>query len=259
MESMSFFSAASSRDFSLMTFAVPLRWEELTFLTLNAVRIASFMWFSHIPHIIPSIFKSVSYRNVKITDCMIPYWPDAPDTYTVPPELAHIVAYDKEVHALRLISSVTAKEARSIFERDTIPENEFNILKKIIYRFVDYCAMGYVRVPHEIPEFVLDFSHGDYVDDERNRSLDDTDAKLVALRRRVGADLWSVTVMLVNGRKESPVKANRCIFQAKLKVSSENNDFVFAESNPHADTTAMDSEEQSLDLLYRHKKYTELA
>lgn len=195
-----------------------------------------------------------TYRNAKITDCMIPYWPDDPDTYTVPPELAHIVAYDKEVHALRLISSVTAKEARSIFERDTIPENELNILKKIIYRFVDYCAMGYVRVPHEIPEFVLDFSHGDYVDDERNRSLDDTDAKLVALRRRVGADLWSVTVMLVNGRKESPVKANRCIFQAKLKVSSENNDFVFAESNPHADTTAMDSEEQSLDLLYRHKK-----
>ena len=195
-----------------------------------------------------------TYRNAKIPDCMIPYWPDDPNTYTVPPELAHIVAYDKEVHALRLISSVTAKEARSIFERDTIPENEFNILKKIIYRFVDYCAMGYVRVPHEISEFVLDFSHGDYVDDERNRSLDDTDAKLVALRRRIGADLWSVTVMLVNGRKESPVKANRCIFQAKLKVSSENNDFVFAESNPHADTTAMDSEEQSLDLLYRHKK-----
>ena len=60
--------------------------------------------------------------------------------------------------------------------------------------------------------------------------------------------------MLVNDRKESPVKANRCIFQAKMKVSSENNDFVFVESNPNADVTAMDSEEQSLDLLYRHKK-----
>ena len=100
-----------------------------------------------------------TYRNAKVPDCMIPYSPDDPDTYTVPPELAHIVAHDKEVHALRLISSVTAKEARSIFERDTIPENEFNILKKIIYRFIDYCAMGHVRVPHEIPEFVLDFSH----------------------------------------------------------------------------------------------------
>ena len=33
------------------------------------------------------------------------------------------------------------------------------ILKKIIYRFIDYCAMGHVRVPREIPEFVLDFSH----------------------------------------------------------------------------------------------------
>lgn len=29
---------------------------------------------------------------------------------------------------------------------------------------------------------------------------------------------------------------------------------VFVESNPNADVTAMDSEEQSLDLLYRHKK-----
>ena len=60
--------------------------------------------------------------------------------------------------------------------------------------------------------------------------------------------------MLVNDRKESPVKANRCIFQAKIKVSSENNDFIFVESNPNADVTAMDSEERSLDLLYRHKK-----
>ena len=50
------------------------------------------------------------------------------------------------------------------------------------------------------------------------------------------------------------MKVNRCIFQAKMKVSSESNDFVFVESNPNADVTAMDSEEQSLDLLYRHKK-----
>lgn len=168
-----------------------------------------------------------TYRNAKVPDCMIPYLPDTPDTYTVPPELAHIMVYDKDTHALRLISSVTVKEARSIFERDTIPENEFHILQKIVYRFVDYCAMGYVRVPHEIPEFVLDFSHGDYADDEANHNLDGTDAKLVALRRKIGDNLWSITVMLVNDRKESPVKANRCIFQAKMKVSSENNDFFF--------------------------------
>ena len=205
-------------------------------------------------NIVRGCLSFATYRNAKVPDCMIPYLPNDPDTYRVPPELAHIMVYDKDVQALRLISSVTAKEVRNIFERDTIPENEFSILQKIAYRFVDYCAMGYVRVPHEIPEFVLDFSHGDYADDEANHNLDGTDAKLVALRRKIGDNLWSITVMLVNDRKESPVKANRCIFQAKMKVSSENNDFVFVESNPNADVTAMDSEEQSLDLLYRHKK-----
>ncbi|MGM9649491.1 MAG: helicase-related protein [Butyricicoccaceae bacterium] len=195
-----------------------------------------------------------TYRNAEVPDCTIPYFPDDPENYTVPPELAHLITFDKEYGVLRLVASITAKEVRSIFERDTMPEAEFQILRKIAYRFVDYCGMGYVRVPHEIPEFVLDFSHGDYADDEANHNLDGTDAKLVALRRKIGDNLWSITVMLVNDWKESPVKANRCIFQAKMKVSSENNDFVFVESNPNADVTAMDSEEQSLDLLYRHKK-----
>ena len=182
-------------------------------------------------NIVRGCLSFATYRNAKVPDCMIPYLPNDPDTYRVPPELAHIMVYDKDVQALRLISSVTAKEVRNIFERDTIPENEFSILQKIAYRFVDYCAMGYVRVPHEISEFVLDFSHGDYADDEANHNLDGTDAKLVALRRKIGDNLWSITIMLVNDRKESPVKANRCIFQAKIKISSENNDFIFVERN----------------------------
>ena len=195
-----------------------------------------------------------TYRNAKVPDCAIPYYPDDPENYKVPPELAHLIAFDKECSVLRLIASISAKEVRSIFERDTIPEAEFQILQKIAYRFVDYCNMGYVRVPHEVPEFVLDFSNGDYADNEENRNLDGTDAKLVALRRKIAEDVWSVTVMLVNGLSESPVKANRCIFQSKIEIGTHNNDFVFVESNPNSDISAMDDEERSLDLLYRHKK-----
>ena len=195
-----------------------------------------------------------TYRNAKVPDCAIPYYPDDPENYKVPPELAHLIAFDKECSVLRLIASISAKEVRSIFERDTIPEAEFQILQKIAYRFVDYCNMGYVRVPHEVPEFVLDFSSGDYADNEENHNLDGTDAKLVALRRKVADNLWSVTVMLVNGLSESPVKANRCIFQCKIEIGTHNNDFVFVESNPNSDISAMDDEERSLDLLYRHKK-----
>lgn len=195
-----------------------------------------------------------TYRNAKVPDCAIPYFPDDPENYTVPPELAHLIAFDKERGVLRLIASITAKEVRSIFERDTIPESEFQILQKIAYRFVDYCSMGYVRVPHEVPEFILDFSNGDYADNEENRNLDGTDAKLVALRRKIAEEIWSVTVMLVNGLSESPVKANRCIFQSRIEIGTHNNGFTFVESNPNSDISAMDDEERSLDLLYRHKK-----
>ena len=195
-----------------------------------------------------------TYRNAKVPDCAIPYLPDDPDNYAVPSELAHVIVYDKESRVLRLTASLTAKEVRSIFERDTIPESEAQILQKIAYRFVDYCSMGYVRIPHKIPEFVLDFTNGDYADNEENHNLDGTDAKLVALRRRISDDTWSVTVMLVNDLTESPVKSNRCIFQSKIEIGTDNNSFVFLESNPNSDVSAMDDEERSLDLLYRHKK-----
>lgn len=195
-----------------------------------------------------------TYRNAKVPDCAIPYFPDDPESYTVPPELAQIITFDKENRVLRLIASVTAKEVRAIFERDTIPQDEFQILQKIAYRFVDYCSMGYVRIPHEIPEFVLDFTAGDYADNEGNHNLDGTDAKLVALRRKIAENVWSVTVMLVNGLNESPAKANRCIFQSKIEIGTHNNGFEFMESNPDSDISSMDDEERSLDLLYRHKK-----
>lgn len=195
-----------------------------------------------------------TYRNAKVTDFSIPYNPENPKTYKVPPELSHIMVYDKEAGALRLTSSVKAKEVRNIFERDTIPENEFDFLKKVAYRFVDYCSMGYVRVPHEIPDFLIDFSRGDYANNEETQNLDGTNAKLVALRRKISADFWSITIMLVNALEESPAKAHHCIFQAKIEIDSSVNDFLFAESNSNSDVSSMDAEEQSLELLYRHKK-----
>lgn len=155
---------------------------------------------------------------------------------------------------MRLRTAIKAKTIRDIFERDTIPENEVPVLRQIAYRFVDYCAMGYVREPREIPEFVLDFSESDYVTNKEDSELTNVDAKIVALRRKLADDVWSVTVMLVNNKNESPVKANQCIFQPKIEISTENNSFVFLESNPNADISAMDDEEKSLDLLYRHKK-----
>lgn len=195
-----------------------------------------------------------TYRKALITDCAIPYTPADPEHYAVPSELAHKMSFDKNTGAMKLLTQIKAKEVRDIFEKDTIPENEYQILKQIAYRFVDYCNAGYVRVPHEISEFILDFSKGEYVDAESNRELDGTSAKIVALRTKVSDDIWSVTVMLVNELEEVPAKAIHCIFQSRIEINTHNNCFSFVESNPNPDIHLMDEEECSLELLYRHKK-----
>lgn len=195
-----------------------------------------------------------TYRKALITDCAIPYTPADPEHYAVPSELAHKMSFDKNTGTMKLLTQIKAKEVRDIFEKDTIPENEYQILKQIAYRFVDYCNAGYVRVPHEISEFILDFSKGEYVDAESNRELDGTSAKIVALRTKVFDDIWSVTVMLVNELEEVPAKANHCIFQSRIEINTHNNCFSFVESNPNPDIHLMDEEECSLELLYRHKK-----
>lgn len=195
-----------------------------------------------------------TYRKALITDCAIPYTPADPEHYAVPSELAHKMSFDKNTGTMKLLTQINAKEVRDIFEKDTIPENEYQILRKIAYRFVDYCNAGYVRVPHEISEFILDFSKGEYVDAESNRELDGTSAKIVALRTKVSDDIWSITVMLVNELEEVPAKANHCIFQSRIEINTHNNCFSFVESNPNPDIHLMDEEECSLELLYRHKK-----
>ena len=185
--------------------------------------------------------------------CIIPYAYGS-ESYTVPSELAHLVEYDKDIKALRLKTAVKKKDVSAIFEKDTIPEGQFENLKKIMYHFVDFCTNGYVREPHIISDFTLDFSCGDYVDSETNRNLDGTNAKIVALRHKVHDDIWSVTIMLVNDLTETPIKPEHCIYQARIETCTENNSFVFIEADSAASIDEMDDEEKSLDLLYRNKK-----
>lgn len=195
-----------------------------------------------------------TYRSALIPDCIVPYEPENPETYAVPAELANIMAYDKGIRAFRLLRKTSLKELRDIFERDTIPENEFILLKNSAYRLNDFLNVGHVREPHVIDDVTVSFAGSDYADNPEASSLDGTNAKLVALRTKVTDDVYSLTVMLVNGLESSPAKAKDCFFQAKIEISSGNNEFTFSESNPNPNPEYMDDEEKSLELLYRHKK-----
>jgi len=192
-----------------------------------------------------------TYRSAKIADCVVPYRPNNPGTYIVPPELAHIMAYDKETKVLKLLSPVIMKEIRNIFEKDTIPDNEHYVLKQVAYRFVDLSRNGFVRIPHKAT-VAVNFSHSDYIDD--NKNVGGTTVKVTALRTKISDEIWSVTVMLVNDITETPAMARHCIFQPVLRISSDSNNFKFIENNPNKDFSTMDDEERSLELLYRKKK-----
>lgn len=193
-----------------------------------------------------------TYRKAKVPDCVLPYAPDAPEMYEIPPELAHIMSFNKDDKTLKLLSAVTMKEVRDVFEKDTIPDSEQFLLKQAVYRFVDFCRNGYVRVPHNDKEFVLDFSQSDYLDN--NKKLDDTAAKITALRVKIADGVWSITIMLVNDIEEKPAKVHNCIFQPKLTMHTNGNNFKFIENNPNPNLIEMDDEERSLELLYRKKK-----
>lgn len=194
-----------------------------------------------------------TYRNAMIPDCVVPYEPENSETYAVPSELAHIMTYDRKAKAFRLTRKTSLKEIRDIFERDTIPEVEYPVLRNSIYRLNDFLSVGYVREPHVLEDVVITFGDSDYADGKDTSSLDRTSAKLVALRTKLTEEVYSLTVMLVNAMESTPAKANQCIFQSRIEISTDNNDFFFVESNPDPNPEYMDEEEKSLELLYRHK------
>ena len=195
-----------------------------------------------------------TYRNALLSDCIAPYEPEGTGSYTVPPELSQYMEYDNQNRLFRLLHKAELKDIREIFERDTIPANELPFLRNYLYRLNDFLNAGYVRQPHILEDVVITFNDSDFADNDETSSLDGTTAKLVALRTKISSDIYSVTIMLVNGIEDPRAKANQCIFQSNLTISSENNEFVFVESNPNQNPEYMDDEEKSLELLYRHKR-----
>ena len=203
--------------------------------------------------IIKCIIKFATYRKAVVTDCMVPYNPKDPNSYAVPPEISHKIIFDKEKNVLRLISQLTGKEVRDIFEKDTIPEDEAGDLKKRAFRLVDYLSRGYVRQPHEINDYAINFGNEDFVDGTPIE-FDGVSVKISALRTKLRDDTWSITIMLVNNMEETLSKPHHCLLQPEVKVFSQNNDFIFIENKTDTSPEYMDDEEQGLAMLYRNKK-----
>ena len=199
--------------------------------------------------------KFATYRKAVVTDCVVPYFPENPEIYSVPPELAHKIVFDKTRNVLQLTSKLQSKEVRDIFEKDTIPEAEAPTLKNCAFRLADYINGGYVREPHKIDCYAIDFGASDFVEGQPKLfGLGEVPVKISALRTKLKDVTWSITIMLVNGLEETPAKPYHCLFQPEIKVLSSENQFVFVENKPNTSLESMDDEEQGLEMLYRNKK-----
>lgn len=190
-----------------------------------------------------------TYRKAQISDCRIPFYPENSEKYIVPNQLSSYVFYDNEEKCLKLCIGINRKLVRDIYERELIDGDEYGIFSAM-YKLCDQLKGGYVRVPH-YAEVVVDFSSKDYVDD--NKHIDETSAKITALKRKINDNLYSVTVMLVNDEEEKS-NGTRCLFQPMIKIKSEENCFKFCEYSSLVDFNMLDSEEQSLELQYRNKR-----
>lgn len=222
-------------------------------ISLAAQNMPSSLGFTFLASSDPQVLKCevtfATYRKAKMSDCRIPFSPDSPEKYTVPTQLSSYVVYDREEKCLKLCTGLNRKTVRDLYERDSLDGDEYGIFPAM-YKLCDQLKGGYVRIPHNV-DVVIDFSSGEFLDD--NKHLDETSAKITALKRKIDQQLYSVTVMLVNDDEEKS-NGTRCLFQPMVKVKSEVNGFRFREYASLIDFNMLDSEEQSLELQYRNKR-----
>ena len=189
-----------------------------------------------------------TYNPATSNDCAVPIVPlEGSNDCEILDSLRDVVNYDRNSNILRLVPTATKDNLRS--KLNLIKSNER--IYRPVYKLLDFFNNGHVREPHVV-NFQLDFSSGkNYIDN--NRDLGGLSVKITALRTKILEGMWSITIMLVNDAKADGSRAD-CIFQPRLHVSTENNNFSFVDNSEYLDSDATDDEEMILSLLYRNKK-----
>lgn len=195
-----------------------------------------------------------TYRRTMMTDVKVPFVPENAESFEMPTELTPYAVYDRKE---RLLRANTAERTETNLTPAMLNKlNEEGTLGKWDPEFVDclhklatQIRMSYIRDPHE-ENIAIRFKQ-DYSD--ANRNISGTGAKVTALRRKIGTDLYSVSIMLVNqGQKENG--GSESIFQPEIIVSTDDNKFRFCDYGRAENYQRLTPEELSLEMQYRNRK-----
>ena len=196
-----------------------------------------------------------AYRRARPTDCRVPC--TLPAGYVMTEEYTALVSYDRDAGVLHLKRAITEDEQKVLLQKNPAGHEGDETLRACLRRLYICQRQGYVREPHTPPAFTADFSGGQDAVQTALQTSGTAPAHIVALRKRLGEHLWSVTVMLVNAQHMEGAEGARpasCLFQPHLEIDTQQNDFVLVDSGSLIDPCGMNEEDDALALLYRHKK-----
>ncbi|MCU6792464.1 helicase-related protein [Paenibacillus sp. WQ 127069] len=188
-----------------------------------------------------------TYRNAILEDCMLPFHPENPDDYAIPYKVAEIVKYSKEIGVLTLKSRLKRKDVGQITKDE---EMDDPYLIDCLYRLSNQFEKGFVREPHQLQVNVA-LSDKDVYE---KPGIDDKEIKMVILRKKHIGGIQSITALLVNTH-QGGYNGRNSIMQPVIEISTvENPDIHFEVYSNREHANNNDSEEKSLELLYRDKK-----
>lgn len=201
-----------------------------------------------------------TYRRTLPKDCIVPFEVKMPERVQVPTGLNLHVKYDIENQCFRLLDSELTKKMITAAQHSAEERDEERDPFPAMYQLYEQLVHGYVRVPHSL-DIVLDFTNGDYFE-SGDEGIDGIPVKINGLRRKYHDDVWSVTVMLVNNAKASARKhykidgydIHQAIFQPEIKISTDENDFLFEPFSANDSVNSDSGEELTLEMQYRNKR-----
>ena len=188
-----------------------------------------------------------TYRKAGLEDCIIPPVIREGLIVPIPDCLKEIMHYDNSKNVIRLIKKIERIENNEEFKA---LDNDF---KNRAFRLVHYMRTGYVREPHSFQETLIFDKNGHA---EKELKEHNYSVKIFAMRTKIRENTYSITVVIVN-ESESGTRfdCENCVYQPEMTITSDDNGFKFlSESHNAADDIYADSEDKSLNLLYRNKK-----
>ncbi|PLR81625.1 helicase [Bacillus canaveralius] len=189
-----------------------------------------------------------TYRKATVEDCKLPFNPDNAEQYVLPIKVVHLVESSKELGLLVLKNPLKRKDVYQILENEEV--NDVYLIDSL-YRLSNQFEKGFVREPHN---FTIKLAFTDEKSFYEEPNLNDQNIKLVVLRKRAEEGINAITAMLVN-TNSGGYNGTNSFFQPMIVVDTEKNpNIIFHAYSKRYYSQKQDSEEKSLDLLYRDKK-----